>query len=80
MNQAERIELSKLRESIQELALEVARLGQAITPLQEIPAEQSSLRDRVASLEGFKMAVMWIAGLLGSGAIIRLVYAAVAGR
>ena len=64
-------EVARLRECVQELSIQVARLSQAIEPLVRIQQEQEVLRDRVASLEGFKAAILWLVGLVGATAIAR---------
>lgn len=71
MNAMERSELSQLRECVQNLAVQVARLSQAIEPLVRIQQEQDMLRDEVAELQGFKAAVLWLTGIVGAGAILR---------
>lgn len=63
MNGQERGELAKMGDCIQQLALEIARLSQAVEPLVRIQQEQDSLRDRVAQLEGFRAAILWLSGL-----------------
>lgn len=70
MNVQERGEMSQLRECVQNLALNVARLSQAVEPLLGMQEEQNRLRDRVAELEGFRAAVLWLTGLIGAGAIV----------
>lgn len=73
MNVRERDEITQLRESVQSLVVQVARLNQAVEPLVRMQQEQGDLRDRVAELEGFRAAVLWMAGLLGAGALVRYV-------
>lgn len=73
MNVRERDEIAQLRESVQSLVVQVARLNQAVEPLVRMQEEQGDLRDRVAELEGFRAAVLWMAGLLGAGALARYV-------
>ncbi len=67
----ERGELSQLRECVQNLALQVARLSQAVEPLVRMQEEMNRLRDRIAELEGFRTAVLWLTGLVGAGAAAR---------
>ena len=76
MNALESRELSGLRESVQNLVVQVARLSQAVEPLVRVQEEQSRLRDRVAELEGFRTAILWITGLVGTGAIARYLFMA----
>jgi hypothetical protein len=71
------VEVGRLRECVQELAVQVARLSQAIEPLVRIQQEQDTLRDRVASLEGFKAAVLWLVGLVGASVVARFAVASV---
>lgn len=66
-------EMAKLRESVQELALQVARLSEAVSLLGPLREQVSQVRDRVLVLEGFRSAVFWIAGVLGTGAALRTV-------
>lgn len=73
MNVRERDEITQLRESVQDLVVQVARLNQAVEPLVRLQEEQGDLRDRVSELEGFRAAVLWMAGLLGAGALARYV-------
>ena len=70
-------EVARLRECVQELAVQVARLSQAIEPLVRMQQDAESLRDRVASLEGFKAAVLWLVGLVSASAVARFALAAV---
>jgi hypothetical protein len=58
---------------VQDLVVQVARLNQAVEPLVRLQEEQGDLRDRVSELEGFRAAVLWMAGLLGAGALARYV-------
>ena len=67
----ERGEIAGLRACVQELAIQVARLSQAIEPLVRMQEEQGRLRDRVSELEGFRAAVLWLTGIAGAGAVIR---------
>ena len=62
-----------MRECVQHLAVQVARLSQAVEPLVRMQEEQNRIRDRVAELEGFRSAVLWITGLVGAGALMRFV-------
>jgi hypothetical protein len=73
MNVQDRSELAKMGEWIQHLALEIARLSQAVEPLVRMQQEQESLRDRVAHLEGFRAAVLWLSGLSVVSVILRYV-------
>jgi predicted nuclease with TOPRIM domain len=73
VNVRERDEITQLRESVQDLVVQVARLNQAVEPLVRLQEEQGDLRDRVSELEGFRAAVLWMAGLLGAGALARYV-------
>jgi hypothetical protein len=73
MNVRERSEIGQLRECVQNLAIQVARLSQAVEPLVRMQEEQTRLRDRVAELEGFRAAILWLTGLMGMGAILRYV-------
>lgn len=73
MNSLERTEIGKLRECVQNLAVQVARLSQAVEPLVRMQEEQNLIRDRVAELQGFRAAVLWLAGLAGTGALIRYI-------
>ncbi len=66
-------EIARLRESVQELALQVARLSEAVSLLGPLRDQVSQVRDRVLVLEGFRSAVFWIAGVLGIGAALRTV-------
>lgn len=66
-------EMAEVRECLQKLALEVARLSQAVEPLVQIQEDQGALRDRVAQLEGFRAAVLWLVGLVGTGAIMHYI-------
>ena len=75
MNVRERSEIGQLRECVQNLAIQVARLSQAVEPLVRMQEEQTRLRDRVAELEGFRSAVLWLTGLVGAGAMLRYVVA-----
>jgi len=61
---------------MQNLAVQVARLSQAIEPLVRMQEEQDVIRDRVAELQGFRAAVLWLSGVVGMGTLIRylLVY------
>src|SRR5438552_10273421 len=52
MTSRERSELGQLRECVQNLAIQVARLSQAIKPLVRMQEEQDVIRDRVAELQG----------------------------
>ena len=74
MNALESRELCALRECVQNLVVQVARLSQAVEPLVRVQEEQSRLRDRVAELEGFRTAILWITGLIGTGAIARYLF------
>lgn len=76
MNAQERGEIGQLRECVQGLALQVARLSQAIEPLVRLQEEQGELRDRVAELQGFRAAVLWLTGAIGLGALVRFALAA----
>lgn len=67
-------EIEQLRACVQNLAIQVARLSQAMEPLVRIQEEQGDLRDRVSELEGFRSALLWAAGLLGTGALLRFLY------
>ena len=67
----ERGEMGQMRECIQQLAIEIARLSQAVEPLARIQQEQESLRDRVANLEGFRAAVLWLSGMSVVAALVR---------
>lgn len=71
MNALNRGELTQLKESVQQLALQIARLSQAVEPLVRMQEEQGELRDRVAGLEGFKAAILWLLGLMGASAAAR---------
>jgi len=71
MTVQERSEIARLRECVQELALQVARLSQAVEPLVRMQEDQNELRDQVAELQGFKSAVVWLVGLVGATAVIR---------
>ena len=71
MNNLEREELRRLKESVQELSLQVARLTTAIEPLVRIQQEQGDLRDRVSGLEGFRAAAVWLCGLSGLAAVLK---------
>jgi len=73
-------DVARLRECVQELSIQVARLSQAIEPLVRIQQEQDVLRDRVASLEGFKAAVLWLVGLVSASAVARFALASVVSR
>jgi hypothetical protein len=73
MNSQERTEIGKLRECVQNLAVQVARLSQAVEPLVRMQEEQDLIRDRVAELQGFRAAVLWLAGLAGTGALLRYI-------
>ena len=73
MNSLERTEIGKLRECVQNLAVQVARLSQAVEPLVRMQEEQNLIRDRVAELQGFRAAALWLAGLAGTGALIRYI-------
>ncbi len=72
MTSRERTEIAELREAVQNLALEVARLSKAIEPVVRLQEEQALLRDRVGDLLGFRAALMWFTGILGAGALVRL--------
>ena len=63
MNVQERGELAKMGDCLQQLAIEIARLSQAVEPLSRMQVELDSLRDRVAQLEGFRAAILWLSGL-----------------
>jgi len=73
MTGQERAELASLRESMHELAVEVARLAEQIEPLVRGQPEVAALRDRVAQVEGFRAAVLWLSGLVSAGAVLRFV-------
>ena len=73
MNTLERTEIGKLRECVQNLAVQVARLSQAVEPLVRMQEEQNLIRDRVAELQGFRAALIWLAGLAGTGALVRYI-------
>jgi hypothetical protein len=73
MNVQDRSELARMGECIQHLALEIARLSQAVEPLVRMQQEQESLRDRVAHLEGFRAAVLWLSGLSVVSVVLRYV-------
>ena len=62
-----------MRECVQHLAVQVARLSQAVEPLVRMQEEQNRIRDRVAELEGFRSAVLWITGLVGAGALMHFI-------
>lgn len=79
MNVKEKSELAELRESVQNLAVQVARLSQAIEPLVRLQEDQALLRDRVGDLLGFRSAVLWLTGLVGAGALIRYALALLIG-
>jgi hypothetical protein len=72
MTSRERTEIAELREAVQNLALEVARLSKAIEPVVRLQEEQALLRDRVGDLLGFRAALMWFTGILGACALVRL--------
>jgi hypothetical protein len=76
----DRNEMTTLRETVQELAVQVGRLTQAVEPLVRLQEEQGRLRETVAALEGFRAAVIWMLGLVGVGAIGRYLALAVVGR
>jgi hypothetical protein len=63
MNVQERTEIGRMGECIQQLAVEIARLSQAVEPLSRLQQEQDSLRDRIAQLEGFRAAILWLSGI-----------------
>ncbi len=71
MNVRERDEIGQLKECVQNLAVQVARLSQAVEPLVRVQEEQGRLRDRVAELEGFRAAVLWLTGIVGLSALMR---------
>ena len=73
MNVTERSELGQLKQCVQNLALQVARLNQAIEPLMKVQEDQNNLRDRVSELEGFKSAMLWLVGFFGGVTIVRVV-------
>ena len=73
MNALESREICALRESLQSLVVQVARLSQAVEPLVRMQEEQSRLRDRVAELEGFRTAALWIIGMVSTGALARYI-------
>lgn len=64
-------ELMQLKECVQQLAVQIARLSQAVEPLVRMQEEQGELRDRVSELEGFKAAILWLIGLVGASAALR---------
>lgn len=68
MNNLEREELRRLKESVNELSLQVARLTTAIEPLLKLQEEQAILRERMSGLEGFRAAAVWLCGLSGLAA------------
>lgn len=65
-------EIAQLRECMQAVAVEVARIGQAVEPLVRIQEDQNSLRERVGGLEGFRAAVLWLVGLAGTSAVAQM--------
>ena len=71
MNLQERTEFGKMGECIQQLAIEIARLSQAVEPLSRLQQEQDSLRDRIAQLEGFRAAILWLSGLSFVSVVLR---------
>ena len=71
MNVIEIDQMSALRECVQQLAVQVARLSQAVEPLVRVQEEQNRLRDRIAELEGFRTALLWLTGVLGTSAAVR---------
>ncbi len=71
MNMHERGEMGQMRDCIQQLAVEIARLSQAVEPLVRMQQDQDSLRDRVAQLEGFRAALLWLSGLSVISALFR---------
>ena len=73
MNVQRRGEFSKMGDCIQQLAVEIARLSQAVEPLARMQQEQDVLRDRVAQLEGFRAAVLWLSGLSVVSVVLRYV-------
>lgn len=75
MTTLERGEIVELRESVHQLAVQIARLNQTVEPLVRMQEEQGRLRDRVAELEGFRAALLWMAGLVGASAVVRYVAA-----
>ena len=75
MTVQERGEIAELRECVQQLAVQIARLNQIVEPLVRMQEEQGRLRDRVGELEGFRAAVLWMAGLVGASALVRYVVA-----
>jgi hypothetical protein len=80
MNAQERDEMGQLKECLQNLALQVARLGQAVEPLVRMQEEHGALRDRVAVLEGFRAAVIWLVGLTGAATVARFLAGAWMGK
>src|SRR5204863_360194 len=66
MNVIEIDQMGALRECVQQLAVQVARLSQAVEPLVRVQEEQNRLRDRIAELEGFRTALLWLTGVLGA--------------
>ena len=73
MNSLEREELRRLKESVQELSLQVARLTTALEPLVRLEQEQGVLREKVSGLEGFRAAAVWLCGLSGFAAAMRAI-------
>lgn len=73
MNLQKRGEFAKMGDCIQQLAVEIARLSQAVEPLVRMQQEQDSLRDRVAQLEGFRAAALWLSGLSVVSVVLRYV-------
>ncbi len=71
MNAVERSEMAQMRDCVQNLALQVAKLSQAVEPLVRLQDEQGRMRDRVGELEGFRAAILWLAGLTCTATIIR---------
>ncbi|MEP6756653.1 MAG: hypothetical protein ABJA67_14200 [Chthonomonadales bacterium] len=71
MNNLEREELRRLKESVNELAIQVARLTTAVEPLLRLQEEQVALRERMSGLEGFRAAAVWLCGLSGLAAGLR---------
>ena len=67
-------ELCRIRQAMQELAIQVARLTQAVQPLAKMQEEHVRLRDRVATLEGFRAAILWLTGIVSAGTAVRLVF------
>jgi hypothetical protein len=71
--------LAELRECVQALEVQAARLEKTVEALDGLQRGHAELQSRVAELLGFRAAMLWCAGIVGAGALGRFLVM-IAGR